>query len=139
MFKTSDVMLNTNHLFQPNYGYTVVETSWFHYIFNHCFQKLKNSVVTEPPVYINETQICFSMSSYGSVTYYKNVFNDTRLVYYHIIKINLFVLQPWSDVLIQTKPNSLKHASCFLGSCPLPLLHSSYVWIPPVQICWQSC
>jgi len=54
------------------------------------------------------------MSSCGSLTYYENVFNETQLVYYHIVKISLFVLQPWSDVLMQTKANSLKHASAFL-------------------------
>lgn len=92
MFKTSDVTFNADQLFQLNYDYIVVEVSLFHSLCNHRFQKLKNPVVTEPLVYINETQICFSMSSYGSVTYYENVFDETRLVYYHIVKINLFVL-----------------------------------------------
>ena len=57
MFKNSDVMFNADQLFQLNYGYIVVEVSLFHLLCNHCFQKLKNPVVTEPLVYINE---CFT-------------------------------------------------------------------------------
>lgn len=77
MFKTSDVMFNVDRLLQLNYGYIVVEVLLFHSLCNHRFQKLRNPVVTEPLVYINETQICFCMSSYGSVTYYENVFDET--------------------------------------------------------------
>lgn len=92
MFKNSDGIFNADQLFQLNHGYIVVEVSLFHLLCNHHFQKLKNPVVIEPLVYINETQICFSMSSYGSVTYYENVFDEIRHVYFHVVKTNLFVL-----------------------------------------------
>lgn len=92
MFKTSDVTFNADQLFQLNYGYIVVEVLIIHLLCNHRFQKLKNPMVTEPLVYTNETQICFSMSSYGSVTYYENVLHEPRLVYYHTVEIPPFVL-----------------------------------------------
>lgn len=105
MFKSSDVMSSADQLFQLNCGCTAVEVSLFHLLCNHCSRKLKNPVVTEPLVCINETQICFSMSSCGSVTYYKNVFDEIRFVYFHVVKINLVVLWPWSEALMQTKPS----------------------------------
>lgn len=107
-------MSSADQLFQLNYGSTAVEVSLSHLLCNHCFQKLKNPVVTEPLVCINETQICFSMSSFGSVTYYKNVFDEIRFVYFHVVKINLVVLWPWSEVLMQTKPSQWSIASCSL-------------------------
>lgn len=60
---------------------------------HHCFRKLQNPVVTEPLICINETQICFSTSSCGSVTYYKNVFDEIKFIYFHVVKINLVVGQ----------------------------------------------
>lgn len=112
MFKSSTVTCSADQLFPLNYGCTAVAMSLSHLLCNHCFRKLKNPVVREPLARINETQICFSMSSCGSVTYYKNVFDEIRSVYFHVVKINLVVLWPWSEVLMQTKPSHWSIASC---------------------------